>query len=46
MKINPIRFSTDFEQVSYFTEFRQDMPQKTIQKIQEPCIGYGTSHFQ
>ena len=31
---------------SYFAVFGQDMPQKTIQKIQEPCIGSGTGHFQ
>ena len=37
---------------SYFNEFGQDVePQKTIQtyvwqKIQEPCMGYGRTHFQ
>ena len=31
---------------SYFTVFRQDITQKTIQKIQEPCIGSSRSHFQ
>ena len=42
-----------FEQVSYFTEFEQDIkPWKTIQilsvwqKIQEPHIGSATSHLQ
>ena len=31
---------------SYFTEFRQDMPRKTIQIIQEPRIGSGASYFE
>ena len=40
VKIDPIcsLLYADFRHVSYFTEFGQDVPQKTIQKIQEPQI--------
>ena len=47
VKTDPIRFLLLlWTGRSYFTEFGQDMPRKTVQKIQELCKRSGLSHFQ